>query len=470
MIRRGVLLFENRPGAAATRVAGLSLLERGIRTMARAGIGELLIVVPEGADQSLSSVARKLDIRVDFATWGSRIQGPVGTGEEGLLLVLGDCVHHHESLSALRRAGLGGRDLVAQVADQLPAGSASTRSLPGHPEHSGLHLSADGPGPVSSGAFLGAGDLLDPAELIEAAGDMWDFLAARARGSTVALHADDAVLWRRVADRRSRRAAKRMLFSQVTKPTSGPVSRHLNARISIPTSKLLIETGVSPHAVTVLLVLPTGLAAAYLICGANEYLKLALAGVLWQFAAIFDRCDGEIARVKLCESKFGEWFDTVTDNVSYVCAYVGLLIGMQKLYPHTQLYLHLGISAIAAMLLTLAVMYSYALKTGSGSLQNYLVGFARVPDSQKSYLYRFMQRYGFLAKRDFFSFLLCISALANHVEIGYWFVVAGLHLLVVGVLISQHKMVRQYREAASRPPLAAPAPIPGPSARAEERP
>ena len=430
MIRRGVLLFENRPGAAAPRVAALSLLERGIRTMARAGIEQLLVVVPEGTDRSLSRVAQRLDTHITFATWGGEIDAPPGDPDDGILLVLGDYVHHHFSLRALQRAGLRDRDLVAQVADRPPAGSASLRALASSPEKPGFTAAEGGTGQVSSGAFLCAGDLFEPGELVSAA-DVWGFLAAKASDRKVGVHADATALWRRVADRRSRRAAKRMLFSQVTKSTSGPVSRHLNARISIPTSKLLIETGVSPHAVTVFLVLPTGLCAAYLVTGADEYPKLVLAGILWQFAAIFDRCDGEIARVKLCESKFGEWFDTVTDNFSYFCAYIGLLAGMQKLYPGTQLYMHLGISAIAAMLLTLGVMYSYALKTGSGSLQNYLVGFASVPDSQKSLLYRFMQRYGFLAKRDFFSFFFCICAIINHVELAYWFVVAGLHLVGV---------------------------------------
>ena len=201
--------------------------------------------------------------------------------------------------------------------------------------------------------------------------------------------------------------------------------------------------------ITVLLVLTTGLSAAYLVTQANDYTRLALAGILWHFAAVFDRCDGEVARVKLCESKFGEWFDTVTDNISYICAYICMLIGMHRLYPETALYLYLGISAIIALLLSLAIMYSYALKTGSGSLQNYLVGFAKVPDDQKGLTYRFMERYGFMAKRDFFSFFFFLTAIFNYLEISYWFAVVGLHLIAVGVLISQHKMLQRHQESRS---------------------
>ena len=98
---------------------------------------------------------------------------------------------------------------------------------------------------------------------------------------------------------------KNMLFGQVTKTTSGFISRHINARLSIPTSKLLVETGLSPHAITVLLVLTTGLYSAYLVSIARDYSTLLIGGILWQLAAVFDRCDGEVARFKLCESKFG---------------------------------------------------------------------------------------------------------------------------------------------------------------------
>ena len=72
---------------------------------------------------------------------------------------------------------------------------------------------------------------------------------------------------------------------------------------------------------TVLFVLTTGLGAAWLISDPEPYWRLALPGFLWQLAAVLDRCDGEIARVKLCESRFGTWFDTVIDNLAYVAAY-----------------------------------------------------------------------------------------------------------------------------------------------------
>ena len=445
MIRQGLLVFENNSRSAqrmASRVAGLSLLDRMVRTLARAGIEHLVVVAPAGAPRELSRLARQLRMQVEFLDWGAAPPASLTFGE-GLLVLMGEYVHHHASLRELLRGGLEGCELVAQVSEAPPQ-PGPFRQVRLEEGRAAFALAETGAG-ASSGAFLCAPRLFSLAGLL-AARDAWNFLSARARGRKVALRCAAAPLWRRVEDRRGARAAKDMLFSQVTKATSGFISRHLNARFSIPTSKLLIETGISPHMVTVLLVLTTGLSSAYLISRPGEYVFLALAGILWQLAAIFDRCDGEIARVKLCESKFGAWFDTITDNIAYLCGYVGLLVGMHSRYPGSPLYLYLGISAIAALLLTLVIMYSYALRTGSGSLQHYLVGFSRhVPDDQKGAVYKFMERYGALAKRDSFSFVYFLAALANWFDFMYWFTVIGLHGIALGVLISQHKMLQGYR-------------------------
>ena len=441
MIRTAVLAFSPTATSMHRRVAGLSLFERGVRSLARTGVERILILTGGGESPTLSRLAQKLDVDVEIVpdAAAAAVADP-GSGER-YLLVLGEYVHHHESLTRFANSAARGSGLLAQVSPP-PQGNLTPPALPAG---------------ALSGAFATDAALLPFADLAAAAADGQDltaFLVARA-DSTPDGWEDDRTLWRRVVDRKSARAAKNMLFSQVTKKTSGPISRHINARVSIPTSKLLIETGISPHMITVLLVLTTGLAAAYLVSqsgpGADGHRVLALAGLLWQFAAIFDRCDGEIARVKLCESKFGEWFDTLTDNIAYLCLYAGMVAGMSKRFPEAPAVTYLGISGVAALILTLAIMYVHAVKTGSGSLQNYLVGFRKVPDSHKGLIDRLLQRYGFMAQRDFWSFIVFILTLMNLLEVAYAYVVVGLHLLAGGVLISGQKMLRLHRSGALSP-------------------
>ena len=446
MIRQGILVFEDTPEGArrtAQRFGGLTLLDRGIRTMIRAGCERILVVVPDGSRTRVSRLPRKLKAQFEIVSWGAASSLQLYPGEDFLVLHA-DYTHHHSSLTMLAEDGRGQADLVVQTADggrqMAPLTEVSCDDSVVKFRQPADAVAAE----VSTGAFL-CSAALSPAELSTTTDDLHSFLSVRSAGRQIeARSAGLPLLWQRVVDRRTARAAKRMLFSQVTKSTSGPVSRHINARFSIPTSKLLIETGISPHMVTVLLVMTTGLTTAYLMTRADEYLCLALAGIFWQMAAIFDRCDGEIARVKLAESKFGAWFDTVTDNIAYLSAYAGLLIAVNRTMDPW--YLHLAISAAVAILLTIVVMYAYAIKTGSGSLQRYLVGFSQhVPAEQKGHIYRWMERYSFIAKRDFFSFVYLIFCVTNQFELLYWFTVGGAHLMAFGVLLSQRKMLEGHR-------------------------
>jgi phosphatidylglycerophosphate synthase len=442
MIRRGVLAFENSEAglrAMKRRVAGLTLLERGIRTMARAGLRSITVLCPSDGQTRLTPATRKLQAEIDFVAWESATSHT--DPPEAHLLLWGDYVHHHSSLSELMEVEPGLYELIVQAGQ--PHQAAKLPLLLGQSENGPRASPEDGL--ASTGAFLCAPGVLTPSAL-SSYGSLETLINEGVDGIRFELHRSTKDLWRRVVDRSTSRSAKNMLFGQVTKTTSGFISRNINARISIPTSKLLVETGLSPHAVTVLFVLTTGLAAAYFVTLAEDYKMLLLSGVLWQFAAIFDRCDGEIARVRLCESKFGAWFDTVTDNIAYIAAYAGLLIGVQRLYPNDHYYMGLGLSAVIALLLYLGMAYRYAIKTGSGSLQHYVRdSIQNVPADEKIFIYKFMERFGFIAKRDFFSFFFFVTAATNMIQATYWFLIVGLHLLVVAVLISQRKVHEGYQ-------------------------
>ncbi len=415
-IEQGILVF---PAGAATEVlvAGRTLLQRGVRTLARVGIKRVLVVLPPGHTPSDKSLAPDLDIQVAQTTPQAAVLPDAPS-----LLLRGDCVHHHSSLQALINAGLQQDDLVAQTSQG-----------------------------VSSGAFLCAPGAL-PADALT--GDLWSALAAGPqRRQAIAPH-----LWQHVTDQRSARAAKNMLFDQVSKATSGTVARLLNVRISVPISKLIVDTGISPNMVTFFMVLCPGLFAAYLATQPDYYLRLAVAGVLWQLASILDGCDGEIARVKLAETKFGAWFDTVTDNLAYLCGYAALMAGMWRLDPDNYLPIYVGISAIASLVLTLVLLYSYALKTGTGSLQYYLGDLAnKVPDGEKDWSYRLLERTGFIIKRDFLSLVIAIGLVANLVAVVYWLLVVLLHLAALGVLTTHYRLMGNQRTS-ERQIAALPAP------------
>ena len=378
---------------------------------------------PPGHAPSSKSSVPDLDIQVEQTTPEAACLPDAPS-----LLLKGDCVHHHSSLQALIDAGLQRDDLVAQTSDG-----------------------------VSSGAFLCAPGAL-PLDVLT--GNLWAAFEERPhRREDVIPH-----LWQHVTDKRSACAAKNMLFEQVSKATSGTVARLLNVRISVPISKLIVDTGISPNMVTFFMVLCPGLFAAYLATQPDDYLRLAVAGVLWQLASILDGCDGEIARVKLAETKFGAWFDTVTDNLAYLFGYAALMAGMWHLDPDNYLPIYAGISAIASMVLTLVLLYSYALKTSTGSLQYYLGDLGnKVPDYEKDWSYRFLKRAGFITKRDFLSFFIAVGLVANLLAVVYWLLVVLLHVAALGVLTTHYRLMGNQR--AAEPQIAA---LPAPAVNPEE--
>src|SRR6202158_1357307 len=48
------------------------------------------------------------------------------------------------------------------------------------------------------------------------------------------------------------------------------------------------------------------------------------------FASILDGCDGEVARLKLQESDFGCWLETICDYFYYLFIFAGMTIGLVR--------------------------------------------------------------------------------------------------------------------------------------------
>ena len=433
-MEQAILIFPNGPIAKvhpSSRISGLSLVDRHIRTLHRAGIKHVSIILPNEIELDLPSWTEKLDISKNVIRHGQKVELP--NPNCSFLIVFAEYVHHHSSISNCLKSVSTINKPVVHSSPQPSKQTPFRRITEEFAER------------IDVNTTCATGLILCPpssrlANSFCQAKNPWQVINSE---SDFKLCEGDEVLWCRVDVKGGARRAKQMLFSQVTKKTSGFISRKINARVSIPTSKVLVDTGLSPHAITVLFVLTTGLGSAYLVSDPKNYTTLFFSGLLWQFAAIFDRCDGEVARVKLCESKFGAWFDTVTDNFAYLCGCIGTLIGMNTLHPSNYLYSALGLSSIFSMIVTVLILYRYAQRTGTGSLQNYLRALSDdVDEKDKIWIQKLMGKYGFIAKRDFFSFYVFIALAAGQLSLVYWFLIAVLHTTAVAVIVSRGSMNR----------------------------
>ncbi len=119
--------------------------------------------------------------------------------------------------------------------------------------------------------------------------------------------------------------AEEILCKELTKPTDGFISRHVNRPLSRRISKLLVNTGLTPDAIsfsTFLLSL-----AGALLLSLGDFRALLAGGLLVQVSSILDGCDGEIARLKFMASDRGGWFDSVLDRYADAAVLLGLTFG-----------------------------------------------------------------------------------------------------------------------------------------------
>ncbi len=117
-----------------------------------------------------------------------------------------------------------------------------------------------------------------------------------------------------------------------------PMARWVDRRISWRISYWLAQTRVTPNVVTVANT-AFGLVCAWMFSVPNYWVRL-FAAIFFLISITIDGVDGELARLKMVESKFGGALDVVTDNIVHVAVFLGLLAGCYRA-DHSRAYLYL---------------------------------------------------------------------------------------------------------------------------------
>ncbi len=124
-----------------------------------------------------------------------------------------------------------------------------------------------------------------------------------------------------------RRAEKHLLRSLI-KDTEGFMSRHFDRKISLAISRRLAGTRVTPNMMTILSV-------AIGVFGALFFLQPTplgqTAGALcFVLHSIVDGCDGELARLRFQESRWGGLLDFWGDNLVHFAVYSAIAVGWSR--------------------------------------------------------------------------------------------------------------------------------------------
>jgi phosphatidylglycerophosphate synthase len=170
----------------------------------------------------------------------------------------------------------------------------------------------------------------------------------------------------RVVDAGSRRAAAEAVFGDTHMDAVGIVDRLLNRKIATRLTRLLL---VHLPAAPALLTLIAGFVGVYgaLMVAVGNWVSVLTGFVILEGFAILDGCAGELARVRLHQTAFGAWLDTVVGD--FVNVLMILAVGF-ALWRHggTYLDMKMALAAAAMTLFYVVVSYRELMRQGEGDV------------------------------------------------------------------------------------------------------
>ena len=218
------------------------------------------------------------------------------------------------------------------------------------------------------------------------------------------------------------RAAEQRLLRSLVKDTDGFMARHVERPISLQISRRLAGTAITPNQMSLISI-------AVGICGGPFFLSSrplmqTIGALLFLAHSILDGCDGELARLKFQQSRWGGvldfWGDNVVHTVIFGCMGVGWSLSAGSAWP-----LALGAAAVLGTLGSAGFVYWRLMrgKDGGDTL------FTSVSDAPERPLTRLLDA---ASRRDFI-YLVILLALFGRSN---WFLVmAGIGAPIYFLLV-----------------------------------
>jgi phosphatidylglycerophosphate synthase len=233
-------------------------------------------------------------------------------------------------------------------------------------------------------------------------------------------------LWQRVSSEQDRRVAEEKLDRWLVKPTDGMYAQ-LNRRISIPISRQIIKLPVTANMASIF-TLGVGFCSAVFFA-LGGYWNTLLGAFLCLFASILDGCDGEVARLKLLESDFGCWLETVCDYVFYFFLLTGMTIGQWRTSGTKAYLLWGGLLLLGAVASFLAVGWQRHRIAASRPDQLLSIWQSCAEGRRSNPLLYCARHTEFILRRCFFPYALVVFALFNIMNVAFIFSVIGANLV-----------------------------------------
>ena len=368
-----VIVMSDRAGGAkvpqGTIIAGLALVRRAVLAAARAGIARTMVVGPDAEE-----TRRLLNGTSALVLAPHEPLPPLPPGR--IVLLAGTVLFQTKWLRTLFEAPIERERLSMEASLVGVIESDDPRAV----------LSGDVPGLVAQDVFAAA---------------------AKARPVVPRTFPLDGRFV--LAGPQDCRQAESWLLRGLIKETEGFMSRHIERPISLAISRRLAASSITPNAMTLFSVGVGLLGAPFFLSSMPAY--QVTGALLFLLHSILDGCDGELARLKFQESRWGGILDFWGDNVVHVavfmCMGIGWSVAAQVTWP-----LVLGGTAAAGTLLSAGYVYWLTMREHAkpGPL------FTSVFQHGRSWLSRMADA---LARRDFIYLVVLLSAAGK----AKWFLV-----------------------------------------------
>jgi phosphatidylglycerophosphate synthase len=254
--------------------------------------------------------------------------------------------------------------------------------------------------------------------------------------------------WQRILTSQDRRLAEQKLDRWLVKPTDGIFAR-TNRRISIPISRQLIRLPITPNMVSLFTLGVSFMAGMFFAYGG--YLNMLLGAILSLFASILDGCDGEVARLKLQESDFGCWLETICDYLYYLSIFAGMTIGLVR-SSGSRSYLVWGGLLLFGSITTFLVSGLQRHRLAAGRPEQLLAIWQDQAERRPSDLFLYIGRHTeFLIRRCFLPYALLFFALFNITPVAFILSAVGANVAWLIALYSHRTFT-----TVQRPSLASP--------------
>jgi CDP-L-myo-inositol myo-inositolphosphotransferase len=397
------------------KMLGLTLVERLLLTASRAGIREFILVGRDLGSGLLSFLSedkrfRGLGVRAEYrSAAGLADPGLQSSIREYFWILSGDLVLDPAILAAAAGRSAVGRAQVLHVINS-PAMDAPGPEKP--PDgYAGVSLCSKEVFPALAAGIKQGG--FSASDIGRSDGVFSSF-----RQET--LEADPRFCLR-VESKSHFQKAERYLLSTARKPTDGFFARHFNRHISLFLTRIFLRTNVGPIPLSLISFI-IGLSSGWFV-GKGGYENSVLGAFLFEFASIFDGCDGENARLTFRVSKLGGSLDVGGDAMAFAAFFFNLPVG---LYCSTQdsIYLYLAAAAFLSISVFYIVMAGYSRKSDLGHPVAIVDDMKRMAarSGRAGWIDRLALKLWFVYRRDFFATLVFLLVIAGGIKILMWLI------------------------------------------------